>query len=227
MRSTLLFLALLSLFTASLRADIIFGNLSGFTNDNGQSGGGTTISPTSGKAIGFTMAAASYELTSVTLRLRNIAQVGTDVPLVRLYTNAAGIPGTSLGTLTNPAFVNQTTATNYVFTPAASITLNAGVSYFIVVLQAASSSPDLGFNWLNGDPTVTPTSAAGIATTPTAVFGSSNNPGTWSAGSTSGNYNWFQIDGTLAAVPEPGSFATLAGAAVLALGCFVRSRRRA
>lgn len=217
MRHTLLALALPLLLTVSVRADIIFGNLPN-SSDGAQSG----INNTSGKAIGFTMAGNSYDLTSVTLRLNSVGQTANDVPLVRIYTSSGTAPSVSLGTLTNPTF-NPTGTSNYVFTPAASITLAAGTSYFLVVYQAVSASPDTGFNWLAGSPSVTPTSVAGIATTPTALFGSSN-PTTWT--SSSSTYNWFQIDGTLSAIPEPGTYAMAAGAAALAM-CGVLRRRRA
>lgn len=216
MRHTLLIIALPVLLAVSVRADIIFGNLPN-TGDGAQSG----ISNTSGKAIGFTMAGNSYDLTSVTLRLNSVGQTANDVPVVRIYTSSGTAPSVSLGTLTNPTF-NPSGTANYVFTPATSITLAANTSYFLTVHQAVSASPDIGFNWLAGSPSTLPTSVAGIATSPTAVFGFNTNPTTWT--SASSTYNWFQIDGTLSAVPEPGTYAAITGAAALA-ACGIRRRR--
>ena len=241
MRVPLVILALLALSSATLRADIIFGNLGAYTNDGGQAGAGSQINSSntggttvySGKGIGFTMGITSYDVTGLTLRLNNVNDLaGVDVPTVSIYTAKAGAPsnGTSsgqantlVGTFTNPTFTAGNIAANYTFSPASPITLSAGTRYLIIVRQLNVVTDTIQeFNWLNGSTTVVPTGVAGTAT---AVFGtSSSNPTAWTGASS--QYNWFQLDGTVSAVPEPGTYAALAGAASLAFVLMRRSRRQ-
>ena len=242
-RSLLILASLCALCVGSVRADIIFGNLAGgaYTNDGGQNGAGTVISAnndvngnntTLGKGIGFTMGLTTYNVTSLTLRLNNVNDnPGVDVPTVSIYTTRTGTPANNssngqalslLGTFTNPSFTAGITAANYTFTPAASITLNAGTRYLIIVRQAnfvANTTQE--FNWLNGNPTVAPTGVAGSAY---AVYGTTSTPSNWNLVTT--QYNWFQLEGTVSAVPEPGTYAALAGVVSLALVVMRRSRRQ-
>lgn len=237
MKFTSLLLALgaftLGLSVAPARADIIFGNLAAYTNDNGQSGAGSVISGAtntvnlySGKAIGFTLGSNAYTLTSVTLRLDNVTGA-TDAPSISIYTNnGSNLPGVQVGSyLTNPGIFNGGTNSNYVFTPSGTITFAANTSYFLVVQQLTSGvvgGTDVSFNWLNGSPTVVPT---GIATGNIARTTSSSvvspNPSGWTLNS--GAYNWFQIDG-VTAVPEPSTYGIAFG--VVLLGLIVMRRRR-
>ncbi|MET0262677.1 MAG: choice-of-anchor R domain-containing protein [Rariglobus sp.] len=238
--SFLVLTVLLAFCTSSVRADIIFGNLGGYTNDGGQGGVGTPINAVNdsggnnsvlGKGVGFTMGLAAYDVTSITLRLNNVNDTpGVDVPTVAIYTTRTGTPtnGSSqaqalslLGTFNNPSFTAGSTAANYTFTPAAPITLNAGTRYLIIVRQANFvPNTTQEFNWLNGNPTVTP---AGVAGSAYAVYGTSSTPSTWNQ--TTAQYNWFQIEGTVSAIPEPGTYAMLLGAAALAFTVTRRSRR--
>jgi hypothetical protein len=234
MRFPLAVLTLLALCIPSLRADTIFGNLSGYTNDGGQSGAGSQINSDGnggylGKSISFLMGSTTYTVTDLTLRLANVNDTaGVDVPTVSIYTaNAStGVPGTLVGTFTNPTFTAGSTAAAYVFTPASSITLNANTRYAVVV-QQLNVTPGFTqeFNWMNGSTTVTPTSIGGIASSPIAKFGQaiSTNPSAMT--SSSSQYNWFQLTGT-AAIPEPSTYSALAGAASLALVLSRRSRRQ-
>ncbi|TSJ76786.1 choice-of-anchor R domain-containing protein [Rariglobus hedericola] len=237
--SLLILAALCTLCVGSVRADIIFGNLAGYTNDGGQSGAGSQINAVNsggsnmvtGKGIGFTMGLTSYSVTSLTLRLNNVNDnPGVDVPTVSIYTANAGTAGsgsagqanTLVGTFTNPTLNAGTTAANYTFTPAASITLNASTRYLIIVRQLNFVTDTVQeFNWLNGNGTVAPTGVAGSGY---AVFGGTSNPASWT--SSSSQFNWFQIDGTVSAVPEPSTYAALAGIASLGLVLIRRSRRQ-
>jgi hypothetical protein len=237
-RSLLTLVSLCALCIGSARADIIFGNLAGYTNDGGQSGAGSQINTVNsggsnmvtGKGIGFTMGLASYNVTSLTLRLNNVNDnPGVDVPTVSIYTANAGTAGTGsagqantlVGTFTNPSFTAGITAANYTFTPAASITLNASTRYLIIVRQLNFVTDTVQeFNWLNGNGTVAPTGVAGSGY---AVFGGTSNPASWTSSST--QFNWFQLEGTASAVPEPGTYAALLGAAALTISVGRRSRR--
>jgi hypothetical protein len=231
----ILALVLAAACAATTHADIIYGNLAAYTNDLGNTSNGSSIlgqqTNTSGayfgKAIGFTMGADSYSVTSLTLRLGNITGT-TDAPTISLWTNnGSNVPGAQVGTFTNPATFNGVATTNYVFTPASSITLSGGARYFIVVQQTSPfTGADNGFNWYFGSPSV---AASGVAST--TVVRLSNNTNTTSptsftdTGSTS--VNWFQLDGTnLSAIPEPSTFAALAGLAVLGLAASRRRRCR-
>lgn len=201
----------------SVQGAIIFGNLASYTSDTtnsslisniasypADSGNGTPISYT-GKAIGFTMGGSSYTVTTLTLRLNEVNST-TDRPAVSIYTNnGSGAPGTLIGTFSNPATFNGSTPTNYVFSPTSSIELYAGSSYFIVV-QQLNLNPQQGddnlFKWQNGVSTVIP---SGIASNPLARFGSAGTTSPTAMTSSSGQYNWFQLEGNV--VPEPTSAA--------------------
>jgi len=209
---------------------IIYGNLAAYTSDttNGTFISGINYTPANpnatpnpigesylGKSIGFTMGAEAYTVTTLTLRLDNLSGT-TDAPTVRIYTNDGSLeqkPGTFVGAFTNPTNYFEAAETNYVFTASTNFTLNAGASYFIVVQQLNNAGPDFGFQWQNGQPTITPT---GVASNPIARFGGGTNPTSHSQ--VSGQYNWFELQGN--AVPEPST--ALLGAA----GALVLMRRR-
>ncbi|MDF3058905.1 MAG: hypothetical protein K0R17_3120 [Rariglobus sp.] len=198
------------------RADIIFGNLASRTNDNGSSAS-ITGSNGAGRAIGFTMGNDSYDISNITLRLSFVAENALDVPLVSIWTSDGTKPVTQVGgAFTNPVF--GTTSGNFTFTPAASITLESDEKYFLVV-QAGSSTAN--FVWLNGSPTIAPTGVAGTAI---SRFGTSSTGNATLFNQTSSNFFWFQINGTVSAIPEPSTYATLIGG--LSLGWVVLRRRR-
>ncbi|MDF3059245.1 MAG: hypothetical protein K0R17_3460 [Rariglobus sp.] len=208
----------LALALPSLKADIVFGNLAALTN-----GGATTViqgTNGTGKAIGFTMGTSSYEITSVTLRLLNVGNdLSTDVPLITIWTSNGNKPMVQVGgTFTNPTSYTPLTSTNYTFTPASTITLDANQSYFLVVRgnNAATS-----FDWLAGSPTVAPTGVAGSAI---SRFGLNTSVPNYS--SASSVYNWFQIDGTaISVIPEPSTYAVFIGISVLGLAIYRRRSR--
>jgi hypothetical protein len=219
MKTSFLLALALALTAPSLQATIVFGNLASLTNGGVSSPIiGTDLS---GKAIGFTMGDDSYEITSVTLRLLDVGDVpSVDQPLVTIWTSNGTKPIAQVGAaFTNPVSYTPTTSTNYSFTPTASITLSANQSYFLVV---RGNNTDANFSWLAGSPTVVPTGIAGSAI---ARFGSQNAPVT-SYTTSSGNFNWFQIDGTLiSSVPEPSTYAAFAGIAMLGLALHRRRPR--
>jgi len=162
-------------------ASIIYGNLDRYSNDSGGSNNGSFIlgqqSSTSGfysgKAIGFTMGVDAYSVTSLKLRLGNVAGT-TDAPSISIWTNNGfDVPGTQVGTFTNPVTFNGATKTDYVFTPASSITLSAGAKYFVVAQQLTpfSTGVDNSYNWYFGSPSV---SAAGVASNTVVRFGNTS-----------------------------------------------------
>ncbi len=223
-------------FVGSASAAIIIGNLAGFTSDASSGSNlnsGINFNPAvagdplavpiipgspqnfGSKALGFQMT-SSFDVTSLTLRLNNLSG-NTDAPTVTIYTKSGNAPGTLVGSFTNPATFTGATPSNYVFTPTSPFVLNSGSSYFIVVQQINTVGSDLGFNWQNGSPTITPT---GTGATPTvARFGSGTTSSPSTITSTSTQFNWYQLDGT-AVIPEPSA------AALLGLGLVSLAARR-
>jgi len=173
------------------------------------------------KAVGFIMGASDYSVTSLTLRLSGVGDMGTDAPTISIYTATSGktAPATLVGTFTNPTFTS-TAVTDFVFTPTSGITLLAGASYFITVQQVNTTGTDLNFQWENGgtltDNTNTVPTGEG-ATHESARYG--GGPSAASINLSSTRHNWYQLEGT--AVPEPSS-TLLAGLGAL----FIAGRRR-
>ncbi len=221
----------LALSASSAHSAIIIGNLAAPTTVNVTGSSNVTsinYTPASAgpppanasynaKAVGFTMGATDYSVTSLTLRLSGVGNTGTDAPVISIYTanTAKTTPVTLVGTFTNPTFAS-TAATDFVFTPSSGITLLAGASYFITVQQVNTAGSDLSFVWENGGTLTdnTNTVPAGVgATYDTARFG--GGPSASVINSLSSRHNWYQLDGT--AIPEPSS-ALIAGLGALLLG---------
>lgn len=160
----------------------LISNLDG--NDATQSAG---LSDLRNKGMGFTMPAGDdYILDYVTLRLETFSS-GV-VPIVELWTNAGGLPGTPIETLTNPAFASSGIV-NYDFTSSGS-TLTAGESYWLVAYGAAGVPT---YDWKASSPAQTPT---GIATYLGALFDTDGPPPT----TTSSIVCSFSVTGTLVPV---------------------------
>ncbi|HEY8966478.1 MAG TPA: PEP-CTERM sorting domain-containing protein [Candidatus Methylacidiphilales bacterium] len=217
-----------------LRADDIIDNLTHFNTGVGTP---SAINSASGKAIGFKMDALSFELTSVSLRLSVYGSQATDVPIVQIWSatlsGSTYVPGAVVASFDNPTFTylpnsvasptTNAAFTNYTFSLSASnptVTLSANTAYFLVVSGQLNVNGAAAY-WGNGSPTVAPTGANAVLTN--VVFGANANPATWN--SSSSNYNWFEIDGTALAVPEPSTWAFLGlGGGIALLG--LRSVRR-
>ncbi len=218
MKIPALFAFVLALFLPSLKADIVLGNLAAYTNSNGTA---SIISGTAtGKAVGFTMGNSSYEITSVVLRLIDVGNdLSTDLPQIAIWTSNGNTPVALVGsTFTNPVSYTPGSAANYTFTPAATLTLDANQSYFLVVRGNNAAAT---FSWLNGSPTVSPSGIAGLAI---GRFGNTTAVTNWS--SASSNFNWFEINGTASAVPEPSTYALAAGLGAAGLAAWRRRRNR-
>ena len=216
-------LGLLAIPFSGMQAAVIFGNLAGYTNSSGPATSVEGGSPGSGKSIGLTMGAESFFLSSVTLRL-SLDSVTNDVPLVEIWTaDVSNTPGALYGTLANPVFTYNGANADYTFTMPTSLTLDAGSSYFVVVRNSGptAGAPAGSFTWASGSPTVVP-SGSFASSIGSPIFGTGN-PAGWT--STSGVYNWMQVEGT--AVPEPSTMAFIAvcGAAFVAVRRPLRRQR--
>jgi hypothetical protein len=141
----------------------LISNLDG--NDGTQS---ANLNDTRNKGMGFTMPAGDdYTLDYVTLRLETAAGIA---PIVEIWSNAGGVPGAAIETLTNPTFASSGIA-NYDFT-STGITLTAGESYWIVAYGPAGVA---GYNWKASSPAQIPT---GLATHLGATFDTDGPPPT-------------------------------------------------
>ncbi len=206
---------------AGARADVIISNLPG---DDGNStfinaplGGNNGGASEDSKAAGFLMPAGTdYTLDSVNLRLDFF---DTDsVPVVALYNDSAGAPGTLLTTLTDPAISVGTNT--FSFTPSSAFTLNAGSAYWVVVSNNAAIADS--FRWLTSTtPGITPT---GIAASTGYIFAFSPPPPSGPLDTTF--QNSYSVIGTAVAVPEPGSMAMLLGMGLTGAGFLMKRRRR-
>ncbi len=184
--------------SAQSLADTIISNSPG--NDGTQTAGINDGTRT--KGMGFTMPGGlDYTLDLVSLRLDITT---TDVsPLVEIYSDAGGVPGSSLTTLINPGSF-ALGINDYAFTPSGAFTLEAGQSYWVV------ASSTLGtYSWKASSPSETP---VGMATHLGATFGA------YPPSSSSSILTTYFVDATV--VPAPGSLALLGLA-----GLAVRRRR--
>ena len=143
--------------SAQTLAEVIISNHPG--NDATQSFGIDDSTRT--KGMGFAMPSGSdMALDAVTLRLE-ITSVDVS-PVLEIYSDGGGVPGTLLTTLVGPSSFTSGIS-DYEFTPDGSFTLVGGETYWIV----ASSALDT-YNWKASSPAETPT---GLATHVGATFG--------------------------------------------------------
>lgn len=192
------------LLAASASAQVTVSNLA---NDIGTSMLISTSNYTA-VAVSFTTDSATYSLTSVTLHMGGS---NTSSPLtVSIYNDNSGLPGSSLTTLSG---ANPTSSGNYTFT-STGLALSANTTYWV----AAATSGSGQYDW-----------------DATADLSQSNTGGaTWTIGDStqlfySGSWGTITVSGmmsvTATAVPEPGTYAALAG--LTALGFVAWRRRRA
>ena len=159
MKSASVLVAAAAAFTVSAQtmAQVIISNHPG--NDGTQTAAINDATRT--KGMGFEMSGGSdLAFDAITMRL-DINSVDV-IPLVEIYSDDGGLPGTLLTTLENPASFSLG-IDDYVFTPTDSFTLVGGESYWIV----ASSSFGT-YDWKASSPAETPT---GLATHVGATFG--------------------------------------------------------
>src|SRR5690606_37333236 len=143
-------------------ADEIISNLPG--NDGTQS---ASLEGGRIKAMGFTLPAGpdlTFERADVRLDVSNLE---ID-PLVRLFEDAAGVPGEFLMELTDPGFIELGIQT-YSFTPPTPLVLEGGGSYWLVVYNDGVP----GMDWKASSPGQTPT---GVAMHYGSLFSTSSGP---------------------------------------------------
>jgi hypothetical protein len=150
--------------TSSARATELISNLPG--NDGTQA---ADLDELRNKGMGFTTPGEQYRLTSATLRLETF---GANVaPIVEIWDDVGGNPGTSLVTLLNPTFAASGIA-NYEFVPPGTFMLLPNTTYWIVAYGQAGADR---YDWKASSPAVTPT---GLATHAGARFDSNGPPPT-------------------------------------------------
>ncbi len=129
---------------------LLIGNVAttpggGFTEPIGNSGFGADEE--SQGAVKFILpAGADYTLDNVILRLQS-TQSSDPTPVISLHSDDAGgnAPGSSLGTLTNPAFPDDLVH-DFTFTPIGAVTLSNNTAYWLLV----DGGETLSYSWNHG-----------------------------------------------------------------------------
>ncbi|MBX3739104.1 MAG: PEP-CTERM sorting domain-containing protein [Candidatus Didemnitutus sp.] len=228
LRSTLFIGALAAAISASAQTSIAFGNLGGTTGSVPLTAAYPIFyaDPTTDfwGAVGFTVGATSYTFDHVTAPFYSLY---SDTPTTvegGIYSNVGGNPGTLLAAFNTLSVAPQSTgAQTYDLTLASgTLQLQTGVSYFIVVHDAAP-----GPIWVRTGSETTPSSSVGF--TFDSYRGSSNGGAVWDS---SGYYGISTIQPSFdlyvtSAVPEPSTYAAIFGAMALGAVAIVRQRRRA
>jgi hypothetical protein len=196
-----------ALAVGSANAEIVFGNL-GATGSNGIStSGGTGLTSTTWRAIGFTAGGTNLVLNTATIGLSTTAN-GTAVFQLDLYSNNAGTPGISLFS-TQQFLAANTAAQQFTFT--LNQTLTAGESYWIVGQRVGGTGNSSTLSWrapLAGAVVPTAQNASGWANLGNITGRTSTDDGaTWGA---TGNGSSSAISLTASPIPEPGTWAAMA-----------------
>jgi hypothetical protein len=188
--------------TSTALAQTMVSNLDATVNGTSNTASNQTL------ANSFTTGASATNLSSVTLFMAN--NTGGSGFAVNLYSDGSGAPGSALESLSGPGA--PSTNGNYNYTSAGTL-LNANSTYWIV----ATSSVD-HFGWGQTSST-TETSSSGW-TIGDVGLASTNGGASWITNTS--NVQMFSVSTT--AIPEPGTYAALAG--VVALGFAAWRRRR-
>lgn len=190
-----------------------------FVSNLDQASSWTTVGWVGGNSIlfqaagSFTTSAASLDIGSVSLAMRDANGTTSATFSVRLFSDAAGLPGASLATFSGES--NPSTEGIYAYTLASPYTVATNTTYWIVASAPGQASNFDYFRWKDVD-----------SNTSTSDYGWSL--GFQSAGSNDGGLN-FEASGNeavfavgAAAIPEPSTYAVLAGLAALGLAAWRR-----
>ncbi len=212
MRYFRLFLAFAFLASfAAVRADIIaVSSIGAPTTD------GTPVSKSAWVADKFTTGSNASFLTLTNVTIQFHSSTGTGGYFVSIYNDVLGAPGSALATLTGST--NPNTTGNFTYTPSSPITLDASTSYWLV--EGSTSSTNLYQPMY----VTTNTPFTGHGWTITGNYYVSTNVvnvPTWGLLHTDGPT---QYNISVAFVPEPTTYALMAGA--VGLGAVLVLRKR-
>ena len=110
--------------------------MTGATTFISNTGQASTIVSSSLRATAFTTGVGTYTLSSVAIAVD--AQSGTPIPVVQIYGDTSGLPGTLVATMTNPATIADN-AIN-IFTAPANTTLAASTTYWVTTSNSAATT---------------------------------------------------------------------------------------
>lgn len=174
---------------------------------------GTQVRNSQWLADKFTTGSNLNLLTLSAIKIQFVASGGTGGYFVDIYTDSSGKPGSLFAALTGSADPN--TAGIFTYTPSGTVTLSASTTYWMV--EGSTSST------VNFQPTYvnTPSSYTNNGYTITGIYTYSANSGSsWSGGGSDGPTQY-----SIAVVPEPATFAGIAGVAGLGAAGYLRRRR--
>lgn len=198
---------------------VVYGNLgpSG-TNAIGTSGG-SGLTSSAWRAIGFTVGGTNTFLETATIGM-NVSSAGSADVRLDLYSNNAGVPGTSLFSTT------QTLAANTLNLPITfnlNQTLSSGSTYWIVAQKTGGAG---ALSWRPSDPQAAPATQNSSlwANLGNATGITSNNAGTSWGSTGTGVSNSISL---IATVPEPSTVAVMGAAGGMATMLRLRRSRRA
>jgi hypothetical protein len=197
---------LLTLATPSLQAQVVFAN------NLSEAFGSThrTLNEYTGSQFTTDASASSFTFNSVTIGINSVLTAGGDYA-VNLYSDAAGKPDVSLGSLSGDT---PSAGGNYTYT-SSGIALTALTPYWVVI-----ESTGTGQYFQNMTASSSVSGGWGIST---QVNYSPDSGTFWYLAGTAGHRPQLSISAT--AVPEPSTYAMLAGLG--ALGLVLTRRRRA
>ncbi|HVU38562.1 MAG TPA: choice-of-anchor R domain-containing protein [Opitutales bacterium] len=152
-------------------------------------------------------------LTLEAIKIQFVASSGTGGYFVDIYTDNSGVPGSLFAALTGST--NPNTAGIFTYTPSGTVTLAASTTYWMVEGSTTSTA--------NYQPTyiTTPNPFVKNGWTITGNYTFTTNSGSsWGGGASDGPTQY-----SIVVVPEPATFAGIAGVAGLGAAGYLRRRR--